>query len=561
MLLGQCIVSWHVETGGGAGLARGHVDVAIIRTGSTGLLTALYLAREGAKVQVYEKGRGRSGAPDRDGGMVTTEKFLVSGWNWNEWCYVSVTAASNPGTRLKVCLPMTSTLSRAIAHYPNRFDPGVLGELPEHLRRTIQRRNNVLGPGYTLIYKEPVEFVSGHGAHLIDRDGNDYLDAYNNVPCVGHAHPHVAEAVARQMTAVNTNTRYVQEALVDYAERLLATFPEELSKLSIACSGSEANDLAVRVARFHTGGEGIVVTRWAYHGLTREVASFSPTLGAGSPLGPNVRFIDAPDPRLVAPGSTLDEHMRQQVRGAIDDLERHGYRLAALITDCAHSSDGIFTDPPGYMQAVVEEVHAAGGVYIADEVQSGFARLGDSMWGFSRHGVLPDIVTMGKPMGNGLPISGVVFRPEVCEEFGRNVRYFNTFGGSSVPVAAGAAVLDVFEKENVQQRVLENGNALRAGLREITKDSPCVAEVRGAGLYVGVEIVKDRETLEPDRVLADDVINDMRDRRILISGTGTSANTLKIRPPLAFDSADVTRFLETFAEVAKNRLQQAGRRD
>lgn len=554
MLLGHCIVSRDVEIGGGAGAGAWTRRRGDHRDGPDGPLTALHLARKGAKVQVFEKDRGRFGAPGRDGRMVTTEKFQVSGWNWNEWCYVSVTAASNPGTRLKVCLPMTSTLSRAIAHYPNRFDPGVLGELPEHLRKTIQRRNNVLGPGYTLIYKEPVEFVSGHGAHLIDRDGNDYLDAYNNVPCVGHAHPHVAEAVSRQMAVVNTNTRYVQEALVDYAERLLSTFPEELSKLSIACSGSEANDLAVRVARFHTGGEGIIVTRWAYHGLTREVASFSPTLGAGSPLGPNVRFIDAPDPRLVAPGSTLDEHMRQQVRGAIDDLERHGYRLAALITDCAHSSDGIFTDPPGYMQAVVEEVHAAGGVYIADEVQSGFARLGDSMWGFSRHGVLPDIVTMGKPMGNGLPISGVVFRPEVCEEFGRNVRYFNTFGGSSVPVAAGAAVLDVFEKENVQQRVLDNGNALRTGLREITKDSPYIAEVRGAGLYVGVEIVKDRETLEPDRELAEDVINDLRDRRILISGTGTSANTLKIRPPLAFDSADVTRFLETFAEVAKNRL-------
>ncbi len=164
--------------------------------------------------------------------------------------------------------------------------------------------------------------------------------------------------------------------------------------------------------------------------------------------------------------------MRNQVRGAIDDLERHGYRLAALVTDCAHSSDGIFTDPVGYMQAVVEEVHAAGGVYIADEVQSGFARLGDSMWGFSRHGVLPDIVTMGKPMGNGIPISGVVFRPEVADEFGRSVRYFNTFAGSSIPVAAGAAVLDVFEEEGVQQRVLENGKALRCGIEEITRDSP-----------------------------------------------------------------------------------------
>ncbi|MEA5455123.1 aspartate aminotransferase family protein [Sinomonas sp. JGH33] len=449
---------------------------------------------------------------------------------------------------------MPSSLSRAIDSYPNRFDPGALGALPEHLQETIRRRNEVLGPGYTLIYREPVEFVSGHGAHLVDREGNDYLDAYNNVPCVGHAHPRVVEAVSRQMAAVNTNTRYVQEALVGYAERLLATFPGGLSKVSLACSGSEANDLAMRVARFHTGGEGIIVTRWAYHGLTREVASFSPSLGPGSPLGPNVRLIDPPDPRLVAPGSTLAEHMRLQVRGAIDDLERHGYRLAALVADCAYSSDGIFTDPVGYMQAVVEEVHAAGGLYIADEVQSGFARLGDSMWGFSRHDVLPDIVTMGKPMGNGLPISGVVFRPEVAEEFGRSVRYFNTFAGSSVPVVAAAAVLDVFDEENVQQRVVENGTALRAGLEELTQASPYVAEVRGSGLYIGVEVVKDPETLAPDRARAEDIINDLRDRRVLISGTAKGAHVLKIRPPLAFSSADVARFLEAFAEVAKVRL-------
>jgi 4-aminobutyrate aminotransferase-like enzyme len=404
------------------------------------------------------------------------------------------------------------------------------------------------------MYREPVEFVSGRGAHLVDLDGNDYLDVYNNVPCVGHAHPRVVEAVSRQLAAVNTNTRYVQEALVDYAERLLATFPAGLSRLSLACSGSEANDLAMRVARFHTGGEGIIVSRWAYHGITREVSSFSPSLGQGSPLGPNVRLIDPPDPRLVASGSTLAEHMRHQVRGAVGDLERHGFRLAALVTDCAYSSDGIFTDPVGYMRGVVEEVHGAGGVYIADEVQSGFARLGDSMWGFSRHGVVPDIVTMGKPMGNGVPLSGVAFRPEVCEEFGRNVRYFNTFAGSSIPVAAGAAVLDVLEEENVQQRVLETGKALRAGLEELTQASPYVAEVRGSGLYVGVEIVKDPESLAPDRARAEDVINDMRDRRVLISGCGRGANVLKIRPPLAFTSADVTRFLETFADVAKDRL-------
>ena len=447
---------------------------------------------------------------------------------------------------------MTSKLSRALVNYPNRFDPEVLEELPQRQRELIRRRDKVLGPGYTLIYREPVEFVSGRGAHLFDRDGNDYLDAYNNVPCVGHAHPHVAQAVAQQMAAVNTNTRYLQEGLVEYAERLLATFPAELSKLSLGCSGSEANDLAIRVARHHTGNEGIIVTRWAYHGITREVASFSPHLGAGSPLGPNVRLIDPPDPRLAAPGTTLAEHMRGQVKAAIEDLERHGYRLAALITDCAYTSDGIFTDPIGYMDGVVEEVHAAGGVYIADEVQAGFARLGETMWGFARHGVLPDIVTMGKPMGNGMPLSGVVFRPEVCEDFGQNVRYFNTFAGSSIPVAAGAAVLDVFEAENVPARVQATGEALRAGLRELTQDSAHVAEVRGAGLYVGVDIVT--EAGQPDRARAENLITEMRNHRILISGTGRNANTLKIRPPLAFDHADVARFLDTFAIVAKNHL-------
>jgi 4-aminobutyrate aminotransferase-like enzyme len=445
-------------------------------------------------------------------------------------------------------------LSKALQTFPNAFDVGVLGALPEHLQETIRRRDEVLGPGYMLMYREPVEFVSGQGAHLFDHEGNDFLDVYNNVPCVGHAHPRVVEAVSRQLAAVNTNTRYVQEALVDYAERLLATFPAGLSRLSLACSGSEANDLAMRVAKYHTGGEGIIVTRHAYHGITTEVSRFSPSLGKGSPLAPGVRLIDPPDPRLVAPGSTLAEHMRAQVRGAIEDLERHGFRLAAFISDCAYSSDGIFTDPVGYMPGVVEEVHAAGGVYIADEVQSGFARLGEEMWGFARHGVVPDIVTMGKPMGNGVPISGVVFRPEVSDEFGRNVRYFNTFAGSSIPVAAGAAVLDVLEEEDVQQRVLENGTALRAGIEEITRESPYVGQVRGVGLYVGVEIVADRDALTPDRGRATDVISDMRDRRVLISASGPTANVLKIRPPLAFTSADVTRFLETFAEVAKERL-------
>lgn len=440
-------------------------------------------------------------------------------------------------------------VSRALEKYPNRFDPAILPELDPELRRIIERRDRVLGPGYTLIYREPVSFVSGRGAHLFDRDGNDYLDAYNNVPCVGHSHPHIVEAVNRQMETLNTNTRYAQEQLVDYAERLVATFPDELSRVTFGCTGSDANDLAARVARYYTGGEGIIVTRYAYHGITREVASFSPHIGGDSPLGVNVRLIDPPDPRLVPEGMTLDEHMRAEVRRAVADLERHGMKTAALITDNAYTSDGIFTDPVGWLQGAIDEVHAAGGIYIADEVQAGFSRLGLPMWGFERHGVVPDIVTLGKPMGNGLPISGVVFRPEICEEFGRNIRYFNTFAGSSVPVAAAAAVLDVLEAERVPERVERVGEMLRAGLREQTDSSPFVSEVRGAGLYVGVEFV-DADGA-PDRARAEAVINGMRERRVLINGTGLGANVLKIRPPLAFDEADADRFLTAFAEAAE----------
>ncbi|ESX81725.1 aspartate aminotransferase family protein [Mesorhizobium sp. LSHC412B00] len=440
------------------------------------------------------------------------------------------------------------------ARHPKLIDACGISDLSERLQDIIRRRGTVLGPGYQFSETIPVEFVSSFGAHLIDSDGNDYLDAYNNVPGVGHAHRHVVDAVSRQIAAVNNDTRYPQEPLVAYAERLLATFPAELSKLSLPCTGSEANDLAIRVARFHTGGEGIIATRWAFHGRTREVASFSPMLGVGSPLGPNVRLIDAPDRRLCGAERSLEQYMWDQVRSAIIDLERHGYRLAALIADSAFTSDGIFTHPVGFMQAMVDEVHAAGGLYIADEVQSGFAQFGDSMWGFSRHGIIPDIVTMGKAMGNGFPISGVVFRPEVSDEFGQKVSYFNTLGGRSISVAAASAVLDVFEQENVRERVVVNGATLLAGLETLTRDSPYVAEIRGGGLYLGIEIVKDRATLESDPIRCERIIKHLRDRRVLISRAGPAGNVLKVRPPVAFTAADVSRFLETFAIVAKQLL-------
>jgi 4-aminobutyrate aminotransferase-like enzyme len=430
----------------------------------------------------------------------------------------------------------------------NAFDPSDLDSLTPRTRDLIQRRDAVLGPGYRLFYREPVTVVRGSGAHLFDEQGNDYLDAYNNVPSVGHCHPYVTEAAHRQLQMVNTNTRYVQELLVSYAERLLGFFPAELARVTFTCTGSEANDLALRVARFHTGHQGVIVTDFAYHGLTAAVAELSPSLGAGSPLGPHVRTIAAPDAR-AAPGGDVAAYVRAEIKRAIGDLERHGYGLAAFFADSIFSSDGLFPDPAGFLRPVLAEVHAAGGIYVADEVQPGFGRLGTEWWGFARHGVVPDLVTLGKPMGNGLPISAVVFRPELTELFGRQVRYFNTFGGSSVPIAAANAVLDVLIAEKLPERAADVGAALLAGTREILGPTGALAEARGAGLYVGAEIAE--QPGAPAAAVAAAIVNDLRARRVLISASGPGSNVLKIRPPLAFDAADLDRFLDTLQHSAR----------
>ncbi|TDD83461.1 aspartate aminotransferase family protein [Saccharopolyspora karakumensis] len=434
----------------------------------------------------------------------------------------------------------------------NAFDPASLSEMPAELRSKIERRENVLGPGYRLFYRDPLEIVSGRGAHLFGPDGTDYLDAYNNVPSVGHCHPHVVEAVHRQMQTLNTNTRYVQDSLVSYAERLTATFPDELKEVTFTCSGSEANDLAVRLARRVTGNTGMIVTETAYHGLTIAVSEFSPSLGTASPLGEHVRTIPAPDRlRHIADGD-LGAFLAEQVRAAAEDLKEHGYGVAAFIADSIFSSDGVFADPAGFLQPVVEAVHRAGGLYIADEVQPGFGRTGADWWGFRRHGIVPDIVTIGKPMGNGIPIAGAVFQPELTEEFGREVRYFNTFGGNSVSIAAGAAVMDVVETEDLIGNARKQGERLVDELRKITADQDDVLEVRGAGLFIGVDFVTDRESGRPDGARAAAVVNGMRERNVLISAAGKYGNVLKIRPPLVFDDADVDRFLEAFADATKS---------
>jgi 4-aminobutyrate aminotransferase-like enzyme len=431
----------------------------------------------------------------------------------------------------------------------NGFDPASAENLPERTRIQIERRDRLLGPTYRLFYQTPVEVVRAQGVHLYDPDGREYLDAYNNVPCVGHSHPRVTDAVARQLATLNTNTRYIQDPILRYSEQLLATFPAELANITYTCTGSEANDLAMRVARYHTGHDGVIVTANAYHGLTAAVAEFSPSLGAGSPLGPLVRTIAAPDERRVPSGQAVADYVRAQVRTAIEDLERHGARLRAFIADSIFSSDGVFAHPAGFLQPVVEEVHRAGGLYIADEVQPGFGRTGDAWWGFQRHGIVPDIVTVGKPMGNGIPIAAAIFRPELLTLFGANIRYFNTFGGNTVSIAAAQAVLDVIEDENLIANAHAVGAHLADGLKALIADRGLPARVRGAGLFIGVDLGADGIPSASDNALASAIVNGLRERRVLISASGPDGNVLKIRPPLPFASSDADRLLEELGHV------------
>jgi 4-aminobutyrate aminotransferase-like enzyme len=430
----------------------------------------------------------------------------------------------------------------------NAFDPETATDLDPGLAAMVARRQRVLGPSYKLFYEEPVHVVRAEGVWLHDRDGRAYLDLYNNVPSVGHCHPRVVAAIARQSATLNTHTRYLDEVILDYAEALLARFPAELSNVMFTCTGSEASDLAMRIARSHTGGAGVIVTSNAYHGITAAVSEFSPSLGELTPLGAHVRTLPAPNRfRLADVGLALAE----ATRAAIADLSRRGSTPAALIVDTLFSSDGLFPDPPGFLLEAVAAVRAAGGLFIADEVQPGFGRTGTHMWGFERHGLVPDLVVLGKPMGNGVPIGGVVARPELLAAFSRKARYFNTFGGNPVSCAAGMAVLDVLDSEQLMRNSDRVGAELLEGLKPLSARFDFARNARGAGLFLAVDFLKDDAAQSPDRPRAEAFVNGLRRRGLLIGTTGPGGNVLKIRPPLCFSSANAARFLDTAEDVLR----------
>lgn len=298
----------------------------------------------------------------------------------------------------------------------NSYSDDFVSLLSATTKDMISRREKWMGGAYRLFYRKPVNLVRGKGQYLWDAEGNKYLDMYNNVAGIGHCHPAVVEAVTEQMKLLNTHTRYLHERIIDYSEDLLAMMPEEIDKIMFMCTGSEANDLALRVAQEYTGGTGIIVSREAYHGTSALTSGCSPALGSEQPLLPNVRLIDTPD--YYRHGGTPEEFTAWysgEMQKKINELAAAGYKLSCFLADSIFSSDGVHPNPVGFLKAAIDVVHKNGGVFIADEVQPGFARTGDAFWGFARHGIIPDMVTIGKPMGNGIPISGLAAKHEVLE--------------------------------------------------------------------------------------------------------------------------------------------------
>ncbi|MCP4692080.1 MAG: aminotransferase class III-fold pyridoxal phosphate-dependent enzyme [Desulfobacterales bacterium] len=433
----------------------------------------------------------------------------------------------------------------------------------ESLKPMLERRRQRLGPDLELVYDHPLHVVRGGGVWLFDPGGRAFLDAYNNVPQVGHCHPTVVQAIARQAATLNTNTRYLYESAIEYAERLTATMPGELSVCMFVCSGSEANDLAWRLAKAHTGNAGAIVIEDAYHGTTDAVYELSPAeQGEGRPLADHVATAPAPDGyrgKFRVDDPKYADHYAACIDDAIASLDARGFAPAAFYLDLILSSSGILTPPPGYLSAAYEKVRAAGGVCVADEVQSGFGRTGDHFWGFSAHDVVPDIVTLGKPIGNGLSMAAVVTKPEIMASLMEESEFFSTTGGNPVACAAGLAVLDVLEREGLQESAARVGGRLRSRIEKFAGEHPLIGDVRGAGLFIGVEFVRDRSTLEPAAEETAAIVNRMRELGVLVGIDGPYLNVMKIRPPLVFDENHAEQLMDALERALDAVIEGKGR--
>ena len=371
-----------------------------------------------------------------------------------------------------------------------------------------------------------------------DDSGKKYLDVYNNVPSVGHCHPDVVSALSTQAATLNTHTRYLHENIVELSEKITAKMPANLDVCLFVCTGTEANDLATRMARTATGNEGVLVAEYTYHGDSTLVHTLST---ADCNVRPDWLGVFEPPCQYRQPfeGDDLLAGYLDSIRGAVDSINKHGYQPAAIMIDSIFDCQGMIASPPGYFRQAAEIVREAGGLVIMDEVQGGYCRTG-KWWGFSHDDVVPDIVTLGKPMGGGHPIAAVVTSYEIAEKFAGKSTYFNTFGGNPVSAAAGNAVIDVIDREHILENVAETGAYTLAGLEKLKEKHEIIGDVRGRGLFLGLELVKDRASKTPDKESARKVVNMMKDEGVLVSTFGRHSNAIKMRPPLVFnrDNAD-----------------------
>jgi 4-aminobutyrate aminotransferase-like enzyme len=415
--------------------------------------------------------------------------------------------------------------------------------------KLIARRERVLGVGAPLFYDEPIHVVRGEGVFLFDAEGKRYVDMYNNVPCVGHANPHVVEAMQRQAATLNVHSRYLHEGVLDYAERLVAKHDPSLTRVVFTCSGTEANEVAIAMARLATGGRGIICSDRGYHGNSALVSKLTWAGGRSDPEIRSVRFPQTyrPMEEGLSQAELADRYLAD-VEAAIESFKAEGVPLAGMLVCSLFANEGLPAIPKGYMARAAKRVRDAGGLFIADEVQAGFCRSG-RWWGYETTDFVPDIVSLGKPMGNGLPLAGVVARGALVDTFRKRSGYFNTFAASPLQAATGAAVLDVIESEKLQQRVAEVGAYLRDGLVEI--ECEAIGDVRGHGLFIGLDWVSDRETRTPDPEGAKRVINRLKDKGFLTSTAGALFNVIKLRPPLVFDREHADLFLTAFEETVR----------
>jgi 4-aminobutyrate aminotransferase-like enzyme len=440
---------------------------------------------------------------------------------------------------------------------PDRFPPKETSAA-----ETLSARQSLLGANLSISYRRPLKIVRGWKQYLYDDVGRAYLDVYNNVPLVGHSDPRVVRAAQEQLALLNTNTRYLHDNVLRYAERLTELLPEPLRVCYFVNSGSEANELALRLARAHTRREDIIVLEHAYHGHTNTLIDISPYKfdgPGGSGRKPWVHVAPIADD-YRGPYRRDDPKAGTKYAGHVGDIldrtKAEGRSVAAFIAETLPSVAGQIVFPPNYLAEVYRRMRVAGAVCIADEVQVGFGRLGTHFWGFGTQGVVPDIAVFGKPIGNAFPLAAVVTTPEIAASFANGMEFFSTFGGNPVACAAGLAVLDVVRDEGLQDRALRVGKYWMTELKKLQACYALIGDVRGSGLFLGIDLVRDRETREPAAAQADYVVNRLRDRGILAGTDGPHHNVIKLRPPLIFSESDADLFTTTLESILQEDAAQ-----